>query len=72
MPRRSSYTGEDGPYAAGGGSSQGPAYRRLSQYVPFQFSFASVYHIFSMLLSFPPSPFLHTPLTYPHPTFLFE
>lgn len=59
MPRRSSYTGEDNLYTTGG-ASQGPAYRRLSQYVFFNFHF--VYHIFSTPLSFSFS--LH-----PHPNF---
>lgn len=36
VPRRSSYTGEDNMYTAGG-ASQGPAFRRLSQYVSFNF-----------------------------------
>jgi hypothetical protein len=56
MPRRSSYTSEESLYAPGGGS-QGPAYRRLSQYVFFQF-FASFCHIFSTPFSFslPPLP----------------
>jgi hypothetical protein len=37
MPRRSSYTGEDGHYTAST-SSQSPPYRRLSQYVSLFFS----------------------------------
>jgi hypothetical protein len=67
MPRRSSYTGEDGPYAPGGGSSQGPAYRRLSQYVLFQFSFSSSISYFrhaSFVFPLPP----HTP--YPPTSYL--
>lgn len=54
MPRRSSYTGEDNMYTTSG-ASQGPAFRRLSQYVSFNFHFA--YHIFSTPLSFSPHPY---------------
>jgi len=54
MPRRSSYTGEDNLYATGG-ASQGPAYRRLSQYVLFNFH---LYIIFSP--HFFRFPFTHT------------
>jgi hypothetical protein len=46
MPRRSSYTGEDGLYTAST-SSQSPPYRRLSQYVS---------HFFSYLNLLPPFP----------------
>ena len=51
MPRRSSYTGEDNLYATGG-ASQGPAYRRLSQYVLFNFTLFIIFspHIFRFSL----------------------
>ena len=48
MPRRSSYTGEDGLYTANT-SSQSPPYRRLSQYVFHFFLLESFCHL--------PSPF---------------
>jgi len=54
MPRRSSYTAEDIMYTTGG-ASQGPAFRRPSQYVSFNFHFP--YHIFSTPLSFSPHPY---------------